>query len=483
MTHPFSRISLRARILLTYMSIILLGFTGITLIAGGQISAAVRADYTQRLQNEIRLVGHGLGSLIDSNASEAEIQEALTSYEQQIGARLALYQEGDQRPPEGATDRRRDSFYKRPELETALRGETVLVERPDENGQATFYTAAPIGRSNYARGLVQLAVPVSVLQGVVMGRWVVLLAVFGLITSVAVLATWSLSQSIIRPLGELRESAVKLSRGDLTHRIRLRRQDELGQVARTFNEMADQVQRMIEEQRAFASNTAHELRTPLTALRLRTEALCQDPDLDPETARRYIEELDREIAGLGDLVQDLTLLSRFDAGRAEVGQDEIDFTRLATNLVQKSAPQAHEKAIQIHVEHGEEPLLVTASLTHLSVVFRNLLDNALKYTPNGGKITWRMKADPDGINHILQDTGQGIDAQHLPHIFERFYRGDKARSRATPGTGLGLALVKSILDTYGAKISVTSPGVGQGTTVTVFWPFAQPGKRSQRWGE
>jgi signal transduction histidine kinase len=193
--------------------------------------------------------------------------------------------------------------------------------------------------------------------------------------------------------------------------------------------------------------------------------------LDEATARRYIEEIDDEVASLGNLVQDLTLLSRFDAGRAELGHAQIDFARLATNLCQQLSPQAAEKRLELTLLPPDQPVLVNASLNHLTVVFRNLLDNAIKYTPDGGQISWRIQSGESGVCHTIQDTGSGIAPQHLPHIFERFYRADKARSRDIPGTGLGLALVKSIVEAYGGHITVESDGVGKGTTARVYWPY------------
>ena len=117
----------------------------------------------------------------------------------------------------------------------------------------------------------------------------------------------------------------------------------------------------------------------------------------------------------------------------------------------------------------DDPVPVNASLSHLNVVFRNILDNAIKYTPSGGSISWRIQKTTSGVLHTIQDTGQGIAAQDLPHLYERFYRADKAHSRNIPGTGLGLALVKSIVEAYNSQITIESAGVGKGTTVNILW--------------
>jgi signal transduction histidine kinase len=468
--------SIRTRLLVAYVSIILIGFAGLTILAGGQINAAVRTDYNQRLQNEVRLVAQALSTYLTTESTDSStVTTALQTLSAQVSGELTLYKmgspdNGNGKPDPDGDNFGRDSFRNMPEMETAIRGDTVVVQRQNDAGEDTLYTAASITSGQRPLGVVQLAVPIQALNNVALQRWAVLIIGCVLLTSLALLAALILSRSIIKPLYMLRESAVKLSKGDFSHRIAYTWKDEIGEVAHAFNEMAGQVQSMLEEQRAFASNTSHELRTPLTAIRLRTEALRTDDTLDEATAHQYIDEIDDEIVHLSDLVQELTLLSRFDAGRAELGHSEIDMVRLAQNLIKQITPTAQEKQIGLSLDAPAEPVLVYGSLSHLTVVFRNLLDNALKYTPNGGTIAWRITKTATGTQHVIHDNGQGIGATHLPHLFERFYRADKARSRDIPGTGLGLSLVKSIVDAYGGQITVTSDGVGKGTVVTVFWP-------------
>lgn len=467
-------VSIRTRLLIAYIGIILIGFSGLTVIAGGQITAAVRAEYEQRMQDAIQLTAQGITpSLLayaNGQLTADDLAAVFKTYETQAGGQLLFYTSGEHELSGPHIVPHPSSFFNMPELETAMRGGIVLVERNNEADEPTLYTAVPIAFDHESRGLLQLSVPAQNLQAGVVQRWVVLGIGFFLVTSGAMIAALWLSRSIIGPLYKLRESALRLSKGDLSHRISPISNDEIGQVARAFNEMANQVQSMLEEQRAFASNTSHELRTPLTAIRLRTEALRNDPTLDDVTARRYIEEMDDEIVRLGDLVEDLTLLSRFDAGRAELGQEHIDCARLAANLVQQMAGQAEEKAIQLSLSVQGEVLPVHASLSHVTVVFRNLLENALKYTPRGGSICWSIKQADHGVHHEIQDTGQGIAPQHLPHIYERFFRADKAHSRDIPGTGLGLSLVQSIIAAYGGRITIESEGANKGTRVSVYWP-------------
>ncbi|MEO8609389.1 MAG: HAMP domain-containing sensor histidine kinase [Chloroflexota bacterium] len=470
--------SIRTRLLVAFVSIIVVGFAGLTLVAGGQISSAAQADYTQRLQNEISLIAQGVSPLVDDyvdgrTTDRTLLDAALKTYESQANGTLTLFTSDDISAPGS-----RNSSHEMLELDTAMRGQVILVERANEGGENTFYTAAPVYHNKILHGLLQLSVPTRNLQDMVTQRWLELVLVFATVTGLALIAALWLSRSIIQPLYKLRESALKLSTGDFSHRVAYTRKDEIGEVAQAFNEMAGQVESMLEEQRAFASNTSHELRTPLTTIRLRTEALRYDSGLDQNIAKQYIEEIDDEIIRLGNLVQDLTLLSRFDAGRAELGQDQVDMLRFASSMQHQMSLSARDKNIRITLQLPEVPVPVSASINHLTVVFRNLLDNAIKYTPEGGEITWEVTPTNNGVCNIIWDTGRGVDAVHLPYLFERFYRVDKARSRDIPGTGLGLALVKSIIEAYGGSIHIESEGADKGMTAKVFWP-SRPVRKTQ----
>ena len=474
MKRVFNFASIRTRLLFAFVSIILIGFAGLTIVAGGQISSAAQADYGQRLQSNVQLVAQGFSphvqDYVDGRITEDDLEEILEQYETQIKCNLKLFTARDSNPPP------RPGFRDMPELENAMHGDIILAERKNEQGKDTIYTAAPVIYNRQPRGFVQLSVPSDTLQAIVVQRWLELGLVFALMTGFALFAAWWLARSIIRPLYKLRESAIHLSEGHFSHRVADVGKDEIGEVAQAFNEMAQEVESMLEEQRAFASNTSHELRTPLTTIRLRTEALRYDPTLEEATAKRYIEEIDDEVIRLGNLIQDLTLLSRFDAGRAELGQDQVDIVRFATSMQHQMTAQANEKNIRIALVLPEEPIFINASLNHLTVAFRNLLDNAIKYTPDGGQITWEIKKADQGMSSVIRDTGRGIDAEHLPHLFERFYRVDKARSRDIPGTGLGLALVKSIVEAYGGRITIESAGVDQGTAANIFWSQQSNGR-------
>jgi len=475
----FGSLSIRTRLLIANVGLLLIGFLALTLVAGSQNALAARADYEQRLLNEVELIRQGLLTLIPMDNPQAVDSDAVNAliaeYEAYLNGTIRLYglNERENSPPRGG-------FRDSPEMETAIRDEVVVVERIDDQGRRALFTASPLwsgGREGSSLLIVQVSVPLENLQALIWRRWLTLLLIFAGVLSVTLIAALWVARSIIRPLYRLRDSAIRLSHGDLAYRVSDLGSDEIGAVGTAFNEMAAQVQGMLEEQRAFASNTSHELRTPLTTIRLRSEALRYDESLDAATSRQYIAEIDDEIKRLGSLVEDLTLLSRFEAGRAELGQDEIDLVRLAETLNYQQRPHAAERGVTLELVAPDTIIPIRGSLNHLQIVFRNLLDNAIKYTPSGGCITWTIQPEVNGVRSVIHDTGSGISPANLPRVFERFFRADKARTRDVPGTGLGLSLVKTIVDAYGGTVTITSPGVQQGTTVAVVFPAA-PSPRS-----
>lgn len=275
--------------------------------------------------------------------SETDLKTVFAEYETQINGALTLISVPNTRTPNGDDRGGRQGFGETPELESAIHDGISLDERLDAAGVDTLYTAASILYNKEPQGLLQLSVPASNLQMMITQRWLELGLILALVALLGIGAALWLARSIIQPLYRLRESAVLLSQGDFSHRVRYDNQDEIGEVAHAFNEMASQVESMLEEQRAFASNTSHELRTPLTTIHLRTEALRYNRSLAPDTAKRYIEEIDDEVARLGNLIQDLTLLSRLDAGRAELGQEQIDIASLCHQPTREGAPVGARK--------------------------------------------------------------------------------------------------------------------------------------------
>ncbi|MCB8988187.1 MAG: HAMP domain-containing protein [Ardenticatenaceae bacterium] len=475
---------LRTRMMFAYAGLILLGFGLLALLSGQQISQGATDDYERNLITQAGLMARALrnpvesyigheGEVEESNedgANQGTLVEIVQEYARDLNARVLLIDHNgtvwlDTQGAMIAQNLAGDS-----QVAAALQAQTTSDVRDNEQGEATVYVAAPIMEDGRVLSILLLASPLTAAQELVIQRWLGLVGGVILLAVLAVLASLWLSTSMTRPLETMRASAMRMAEGDLSQRLPQDRSDEFGELAASFNHMAAEVEAMLLEQRAFAGNASHELRTPLTTIRLRSEAL-REGGLDEETTRQYITEIDDEVARLGNLVNDLILLSRFDSGRAEQGNDLVDPVRLAQSIRFKFEPQLAAQGLQLTLDMPDDLPALAASRSHLQVVFRNLLENAMRYTPPGGCITWRMWLEGDVLRSTVTDTGQGIAAEDLPHIFERFYRADKARTREAGGVGLGLPLTRSIVEFYNGRIAIDSPGLGKGTTASVWWPL------------
>jgi signal transduction histidine kinase len=456
--------SLRTRLLLAYAALILAGFTVLAMLAGRQILSGTLQDFSGGIVEQAQLVARVLKEPVEEGAEHGVDQASLASilqrYAEQADAGLIVF---DSRGQILASSNDNN------EINTDVVGTALSGNASSETQGDMVYAAAPILEEGQVIGVVQVSAPLSAAQNLIWERWLALGGAVLVVTALAGLAAVWLSQTLTKPLAQMQKATMQIAHGDFSQRLPETRQDEIGEVARSFNHMAGQIEAMIEEQRAFASNASHELRTPLTAIRLRSEAL-REGGLDAPTARQYIVEIDEETQRMGNLVQDLLMLSRLDSGRLEAGREQVDSMRLARQLISEIAPLAERRDITVQLDTGTDLPPVTAGSAHLMIVFRNLLNNALKYTPDGGEITWQIQAGEGTIQHTISDTGQGIPSDDLPHVFDRFYRVDQSHSRDIPGVGLGLSLVRMIVELYGGTITLESGGPSQGTTAHVAWP-------------
>lgn len=464
---------LRTRLVLAYTGLIVIGFAGLALLAGQQISSSAIVDYQRSLESQAQLVARGLREPLEhyfeGEATSASLADLLQAYEVQTGSRITLF-DTEGRAWLDTHEVVEENAAVLPEIRAALAGRSGSDIRSDEHRVTTLYVAAPIpGEDELKSGVVRLAIPLSQTNQAILNRWLMLGGSVLLLAALSIIAGLLLARSLSRPLEELRASALRLAAGDFSTRLPESRADEIGELARTFNYLSSEVQSMLEEQRAFVSNASHELRTPLTTIRLRSEALRRGA-LEPDIVGQYIVEIDDEVTRLSSLVNDLMLLSQLDAKRADPNEEQLDPLRVMRSLLHEVSSQTEAKHISLQLESPESLPIITANLTHLHTVFRNVLDNAIKYTPEGGSITWSLSSDPEWLNILVKDNGQGIDPAELPHVTKRFYRTDRARTRSIPGAGLGLALVSSIVEFYGGSIEIDSAGLGCGTTILIRWP-------------
>lgn len=285
----------------------------------------------------------------------------------------------------------------------------------------------------------------------------------------AVLLTVGLSRRILGPVETLTAAAQRMEKGDLSQRVEVQSKDEIGELAQAFNAMADGLARLEELRRNMVSDVAHELRTPLSNIRGYLEAL-RDGVVKPK--REIIDSLYEETMLLNRLVDDLQELSLAEARQLKLGRRPVALVDVVNRAMEAARPRAAAKGIALQVDLSEGLPLVNIDPQRIGQVLGNLLSNALAHTPSSGEVVVGARAKESEVEISVSDTGEGIPAEDLPYIFERFYRVDKSRSRATGGTGLGLSIAKQLVEAHGGRISVKSE-VGKGTKLTFTLPVAE----------
>ncbi|MEJ2556887.1 MAG: HAMP domain-containing sensor histidine kinase [Anaerolineae bacterium] len=285
-------------------------------------------------------------------------------------------------------------------------------------------------------------------------------------TVIALLLGILLARTLTRPIRELTLVTRVLAKGDLGQQVSVRTRDELGQLAASFNQMSAELARASELRRQMTADIAHELRTPLSLILGYTESL-SDGKL-PATQETF-DIMHDEAQHLSRVIDDLRTLSLADAGELPLARRPVDPRTLLERAMSAHSPEAQQRDIAIQVETPSDLPQVEVDPGRMAQVLENLVNNALRYTPEGGRIVLSVEANAGTIKLRVQDNGVGIAAEDLPYIFDRFYRSEKSRPRQGTESGLGLAIAKSIVEAHGGSLWVES-ALGEGTTFTIALP-------------
>ncbi len=286
---------------------------------------------------------------------------------------------------------------------------------------------------------------------------------------IALLLTFVLSRRMTSPIEVLAKAARRLGHGDLSQRVRLQGESEVTALAEAFNSMAADLEYAEQLRRNMVADVAHELRTPLSNIQGYLEAI-RDGVVEPDAAA--IRSLSEETYLLSRLVNELQELSLAEAGELKLVYQAEDITNLVKQAVTPWQPQLTAGEISLSLELPDNLPLVTIDWQRVNEVLHNLLKNAVAHTPKGGAINVAAGAKGKWVEVSVSDTGEGIPAEDLPHIFERFYRVDKSRARATGGSGLGLTIAKRLIEAHGGTITVQSK-LGEGSRFSFTLPVAE----------
>lgn len=294
-------------------------------------------------------------------------------------------------------------------------------------------------------------------------------------SGMAMVLGYFLSSTVTMRIHLLKEAAEKIADGDLQTRVPVNGRDEVAVLAQTFNQMAEQLQVADQKKHELESLrrdliawVSHDLQTPLTSIRAILEALYDGVVEDPETVKRYLNTAQRDVRSLSSLIDDLFQMAQLDAGGFPLHREETSLNDLISDTLESFAEPAkqHEIKLEGQVESDVDPVMMDTQA--IGRVLNNLISNALRHTPNQGRVSVWVRRAARGVEVTVSDTGEGIRSEDQPYIFERFYRGDASRSRSRgTGAGLGLAIARGIVQAHGGDIQVESQ-IGKGTQFT-FW--------------
>jgi heavy metal sensor kinase len=346
-----------------------------------------------------------------------------------------------------------------------------------QNSYLTTVTTANQGIRLYATSFLNLFNDQTVV--VVVGRltteitdvlhtfmYIIIFAMIGVIV-LAGLGGLFLADRVLRPVERITKTAQKIEGSDLSQRIDVKTDDELGRLAVTLNEMIGRLEESFSRQRQFTADASHELRTPLAIMQAEA-TLALSKERAPDDYRKALETISQESDYMSSVIGKLLILARSDAGKEQLNFEDVDLKELIIGLAANIEAFAQDKGIKFTVDTKDD-VNVSGDKVKLRQLFTNILENAVRYTPADGKISISLLEKESNAVVSISDTGIGIPPEHLPHIFERFYRVDKARARADGGVGLGLAIAKIIAESHKGKIQVESE-VGKGTTFIVSIP-------------
>jgi two-component system, OmpR family, sensor kinase len=352
-------------------------------------------------------------------------------------------------------------------LAAARAGQTVVATMASSDGTPLRFLVSPIGTDTQPGSILIVAESLAPQQRMLAEvRWL-LLGCGALAVVLMFGATALVTGRVLEPLTRLmREAAAVAAIGHYDERVpALPRKSEVGQFAATINTLIATVERALRQQREFLADTSHELRSPLTVVLANLNLLRRD--LEPHERELSVDEATSEAQRMRRLINELLLLAQADAAQV-IARAPLRLDELVTEVVAAIQRLAPDHVYQMHIEL---PLVVIGDEERLTQLLRNLLENAAKYTPPGTTVDVRLRQSGSIAQLIVADTGPGIAAEHLAHLWDRYYRVDEVRSRESGGTGLGLPIVKFIAEAHGGRADVSSQA-GVGTTFTIELPLA-----------
>lgn len=471
--------------LATYMTVTLglLLLSGV--VIGALMSGFVMREQKQNVANEIAVVNelyfNTTGASVGENAAILELNTIARHYDALIqvislDGSMAQYASGSKWDFISKTRYTEEEITRMLNAVSDLDSSSVRFTQQKGDFQMLVGSKALL-EDGVATHVIRFFVDITEPRGAVGMAYMEIILVSLIAVLISVITVYYTTTRLTRPFMEINEIVQKYSKGDYNVRIPISSIEEATQLAISFNTMADQLKDLEATRRSFVANVSHELRSPLTSMKGFLEAM-QDGTIGPDEYEKYIGIVLSETKRMAVMVNDLLDLARIESGKTALKLEIFDINELIRRTLITFEARIYEHHMEVDVKFAQEQYYVEADSAQISQVLRNIIDNAIKYSPDDSKLriaTYAMKRE---IYVSIQDNGQGIPEQDVPHVFDRFYKVEKAHTPSKQGgTGLGLSIVKRIIDQHNQTITLKS-AKGKGSTFTFTLKRAPAPKRA-----
>lgn len=455
--------SIRLRMAVTYLLLIAAVMLATGLILLNMLEKYYLSSAEENLERTGRLTAEFIASYLGDGADTVLLSNVAENFSRQINARIVIVSPqktvvGDSLRVGGLLG----TMMERREVQEALEGGTGRsIQYSRLSDQWVLQVCIPVEKGDTSLGAVFLSSSLKPVYQTLTAvrRFLLTSTLVSMVFAGGLVVLFA--HHLTAPIKELTAAAQQMAEGKLDQRIPINSADEIGRLAQQFNIMAARVKEMNQRLTRFVGDVSHELRTPLASIHVCLQSL-QNYELSAEERQEFLEDINHETQRLIYLVEDLLELTR----RQEISdkREVLSLKALLEEVLELTRPRVERKGLKLFTEIPEGLPYLYISPEELKRVVFNLLDNAIKYTPDGGWLKLGVESGPEQVMVTVQDTGCGIPGEAIPYLFERFYRVDKARSRYLGGTGLGLAICKEIVERYGGSIGVLETREGVGST-------------------
>ncbi len=460
--------------ILAFTVISAFGFLMVGLMVSSVVGDYLIAEKTKDKQQEVVMLSGQISTLFyDQDA--AQLQELLTKKADELNGRFVVLdnsglvqsdsfallnaQEIDTSEIQQILSGSTGSAYGFHQMDVVVDGKTTK--------QWVIYYAVPIVYDTQRIGVLFYSSSIQDVIDKVAQIGYRLLLVFIFVTIIVFLLCYEFAKWTTKPIANMTEAIYEMSKGKFNMRVRSSGTNEMKQLANTFNMMSEKMENFDRLRNEFVSNASHELKTPLSSMKILVESILYQEEMDKEITTEFLQDINSEIDRMSAVISDLLILVQIDQNDTLLKKEKVSLNDLIRQSAHSLSPIVQKKDIIINLTATEEVFAYVDKIKMSQAIY-NLIENAIKYSEEG-IVTIALKKTPESVFITISDTGIGIPQEDLTHVFERFYRVDKARARGTGGTGLGLSIVQRIMFLHGGKITLTSKE-GEGSTFVLELP-------------